>query len=197
MRTDLLSMRDKDVRPAVREYIRRTHDDAVVFEEMPLCRTARADLAAVNGAMWGYEIKSERDTLARLPLQIPFYDSIFDYSTVVCARCHVENTKQAVPSHWGVVVVEARDDGISLKQVRKPRRNLQTSVEAVIRLLWKTEVVKVLRDLQCKANINESVADLWHRLEWFARPAVIAAALACLKARGPSPIDEPRAPGGD
>ena len=48
--------------------------------------TARVDIAVVNGIMHGYEIKSDKDTLQRLPRQISTFNPIFDQLTLVVGK---------------------------------------------------------------------------------------------------------------
>ena len=46
----------------------RSEPNTVFLEELGLCQgDARVDYAVINGAMNGYEIKSDRDKLVRLP----------------------------------------------------------------------------------------------------------------------------------
>ena len=79
-------MRDSDIRSILKIDIGSTHPRATIFDEFPVCRKGRADLVAVNAAIRGYEIKSERDTLTRLPVQVAQYDCIFDFCAVVIAE---------------------------------------------------------------------------------------------------------------
>ena len=65
-------MRDRDVRQALLAHLAELHagdPDTRIVEEMGVwCGTARIDVAVVNGELCGFELKSERDTLERLPL---------------------------------------------------------------------------------------------------------------------------------
>lgn len=50
----------------------------------------RADMAVLSGAeLIGFEIKTDRDSLRRLPGQIEAYSRYFDYVVVVAAPCHL------------------------------------------------------------------------------------------------------------
>ena len=63
---------DPDVRALLREYLANVHagTDTVVLEELGLCQgDVRVDVAAVNGELSAFEIKSPSDTLARWPNQ--------------------------------------------------------------------------------------------------------------------------------
>ena len=54
--------------------------------------TVRIDVAVLNGEMCGYEIKSDRDTLERLPFQIEIYSKEFDKLTLVVGRRHEKSS---------------------------------------------------------------------------------------------------------
>ena len=72
---------DLIIREALRIKIQDDHktDPALIIEELGVNHgSARADIAAVNGILHCYEIKSDRDTLLRLPGQIKAYNAVFD-----------------------------------------------------------------------------------------------------------------------
>lgn len=48
----------------------------------------RADVAVIGRGMDGFEIKTERDTLKRLPRQMVAYGRLFDRCTAVVAERH-------------------------------------------------------------------------------------------------------------
>ena len=80
-------------------------EDVRIFDELGLMHGAcRADIAVVNGRLIGYEIKSERDTLARLDKQIPAYDAIFDAITIIVGANHRSAATKRAPRHWGVIL---------------------------------------------------------------------------------------------
>ena len=64
-------MRDSEIRNTLRATLLSEHagdPTAVVIDELGICQgSARIDMAVVNGSLNGYEIKSDLDTLARLP----------------------------------------------------------------------------------------------------------------------------------
>src|SRR5690242_17854466 len=66
-------LRDRDVRKALKSKLLREHiadPRTLVLDELGLRHGAcRVDIAVVNGSMHGYEIKSDSDTLERLPSQ--------------------------------------------------------------------------------------------------------------------------------
>ena len=66
----------------------------LIVEELGIRQgAARVDVAVVNGSLHGYEIKSARDTLERLPKQSELYSSVFDTITLVTAENHLMGPK--------------------------------------------------------------------------------------------------------
>jgi hypothetical protein len=108
----------------------------------------RADIAVINGRMTGYEIKSDADSLGRLRGQIAGYSRVFDYATVVVTDRHLSQVRNVVPSWWGIVGVSTGvRRGIHFRTVRRGSPNPRSSAIALARLLWRHEVIAVLRDL--------------------------------------------------
>lgn len=65
---------------------------SVVASEFCLGETGvRVDLAVLGAEFLGIEIKSELDSLKRLPMQIAAYKSYFDRVVLVVAACHVRH----------------------------------------------------------------------------------------------------------
>jgi hypothetical protein len=141
-------MRDRDIRLALHELLRAEHrddQDTLVLDELGLCQGAvRADVAVVNGSLAGFEIKSDRDTLERLPRQAEIYGRVFDYVTLIVGKKHATGISKKIPSFWGIVVVSSGAAGLSLKTRRAARRNKKVDPHAVARLLWRDEALKVL-----------------------------------------------------
>jgi hypothetical protein len=94
--------RDADVRPALRATLLSRHageTDTVLIEELGICRgQVRVDLAVVNGELHGYEIKSDRDSLRRLAVQLDFYGKVCDRATLVVAQRHLHHALDVLPA---------------------------------------------------------------------------------------------------
>lgn len=97
-------MRDVDVRDALHRRLaheRAGDDSTFVLDELGLCQQVRVDVAVINGRMSGYELKSERDTLRRLPAQIDVYSRVLDFATLVVAQKHHDHALPLLPDWWG------------------------------------------------------------------------------------------------
>ncbi|MER9495864.1 sce7726 family protein [Mesorhizobium sp. M0320] len=70
--------------------------------------TCKADLVILNGTATVYEIKSERDSLARLANQVHNYQKVFATVNVISSEDHVEGVRQVVPDHVGIMCLSRR-----------------------------------------------------------------------------------------
>jgi hypothetical protein len=140
--------------------------DTIVIEELGLCQgLARVDVAVINGSAHGYEIKSERDTLARLPSQSDTYNRIFDYVTIVAAPTHLQKIADAVPKWWGISVASAGGDGVKIVVKRAPRLNGHVDPVALAQLLWRDELLEELVVLGLAAGMKSKPRrELWRHL---------------------------------
>lgn len=168
-------MRDADVRSAIRGHLAAVHRndrDTLVVEEMGIWNGAvRIDVAVINGEMHGFELKSERDTLERLPTQRALYDLVFDRITLVCAGRHAEKALSLIPDWWGVTVaVSTSNNTVALEEMRPSQHNPSIDLVQVARLLWRDEMLEVLdrhggtKGLK-SAAISRLVGSLAERLE--------------------------------
>lgn len=134
-------MREHELRSGLRGVLldRYRHDpDTLLISELGLCMGAtRVDLAVVNGLLAGYEIKSQRDTLRRLPAQAALYSRILDEATIVASTRHLGPAMEIVPDWWGVL--EAASPG-QFDVVRSAGVNPAVDREALVQLLWRDEL---------------------------------------------------------
>ncbi|CAM8665820.1 sce7726 family protein [Sphingobium cupriresistens] len=141
-------MRDLDVRLAVRSRLRREHQDDMdtrVVEEMGIWNGAvRVDLAVINGEFVGYEIKSARDTLARLPNQASLYNAVFDRVNLVAAEKHLDHAIGEMPEWWGMISARSDGGGVRLEVLRLAGTNPAIEPLQLARLLWRDEALAIL-----------------------------------------------------
>ncbi|MDH7795921.1 MULTISPECIES: sce7726 family protein [unclassified Beijerinckia] len=141
-------MHDGDVRRAVLAHLADIYGadpSTRVVEEMGVWSgTVRVDIAVVNGKLSGYELKSNSDTLERLPYQVEIYGKVFDHMTLVVGDKHAEKALRIIPKWWGCVMASMHDGKVKLKSKRKGRQNPQPDPSVVVQMLWKDEAVAVL-----------------------------------------------------
>jgi hypothetical protein len=89
----------------------------------------KADVVILNGTGTVYEIKSERDSLARLQRQMAAYSKVFAKIYVIAAECHVSAVTDLVPEHVGVRCLDQRGY-IMLKReaVEQPERTCPAAI---------------------------------------------------------------------
>ncbi|WP_068274801.1 sce7726 family protein [Aldersonia kunmingensis] len=161
-------MRDVDIRAALVDSLRRDFDGDKIVNEMGLCLGAtRVDVAVINGSLHGYEIKSDRDTLARLPAQVELYSKVLDFSTIVCGSRYGAKIRDVVPNWWGIVEAHNVDGLVAMKPRRRARRNRICDPMSVAQLLWREEAAAVLRSRGELVRSRETRWNLWDRLaQW-------------------------------
>ncbi len=104
-------MRDQDVRDEVWRWLDAAHGndpDTLMLNELGLANgSTRIDIAVINGQIEGYELKSERDTLERLPAQRDLYNKVLDRISLVVAENHRDAAEKIVPKWWGLAVASS------------------------------------------------------------------------------------------
>ena len=164
----LLIMRDPDVRQVLKERLNTCYGaGAMIVEELGLCRgTVRADIAVVDSSLKGYEIKSERDTLARLPNQANVYSKVFDTVTIVVSDQHLNAAACMIPAWWGIqIATSSAASLVQLATIRKEEENPTVDPLALAELLWRDEVLMLLAQLsRAKKLTYEPRRVLWQTL---------------------------------
>lgn len=143
-------MRDRDIRAALHatDLARfKREPGTLVLDEFGIMNGEhRIDIAAINGAMHGWEIKSPSDTLYRLPAQRDAYGKVFDYITIIVGATHLNDVQEMVPSWWAISEATTTHAGeLRLRRVRKGRRNPAPDPYSIAQLLWRDEVIHLLR----------------------------------------------------
>lgn len=162
-------MKDQDVRSALHSWLRFRHSvnlpSALVVDELGLCGEVRVDVAVVNGALSGFEIKSAADTLARLPKQVEVYSRVLDYATLVVAENHLEESLAMIPHWWGCVVVSWDGTCAHLDQYRPAIFNPGIDPYSLAQLLWKDEALRALEALGADRGVRSKPRQMiWQRL---------------------------------
>jgi hypothetical protein len=141
-------MRDRDVRVAVLQRLSAAHADdpnTRIVQEMGVWSgSVRIDVAVINGELCGFELKSDRDTLDRLPTQADIYSRVFDKVELVVGKRHAEKAEAIVPKWWGIMVAREQSGVVTLKPKRMGTTNPTRDPHLIAQLLWKEEAIAVL-----------------------------------------------------
>lgn len=145
-----MKTRDIDIRNILHYQLKKDHNnepDTLILDELVICQgDSRIDVAVINGSINGYEIKSESDTLERLPRQAELYNKVFDTVTILTASRYIEEVSDIIPNWWGIVKAEMDIDGqVELFTIREPRKNKDIEPLALAQLLWKDEAIEILK----------------------------------------------------
>jgi hypothetical protein len=160
-------MRDADLRRAVLQSLADQHRDdpnTVIVQEMGIwAGSVRVDVAVINGELCGVELKSNRDTLQRLPGQADLYNQVFDRVTLVMGERHVPAACKLIPAWWGVMIAKMDAVGTAnLTPMRAAGANMTLDPLQVARLLWRSEALAVLIrygiDRGCRSRPVEFIA---------------------------------------
>ncbi len=144
-----MTTNDKIIREALMGYLKELHSDDPklrIVEELGVKHgAARVDVAVINGTLHGYEIKSDRDTLARLPDQMDVYNTVFDQITLVVGKSHLYDAINIVPDWWGITIAKIdANKSVIFQSIREPMDNKQQNNVAIARLLWRNEALDIL-----------------------------------------------------
>lgn len=155
-------IRDADVRRVLhKRVLHEHHDDAdtIVIDELPVWSgSARIDVAVVNGSMSGFEIKSDADTLERLPNQIILYSYVFDFMTLVVGEKLATKATKLVPTLWGISVARNEKGSVCLEKIREPLQNEDVNDVILLDMLTRPEIISILN-----SNVGEATRST-HRL---------------------------------
>jgi hypothetical protein len=113
--------------------------------------SCKADLVILNGTATVYEIKSERDSLARLANQVENYKRVFAEVNVIASEGHVEGVLATVPDDVGVLCLSKH---YQIEPVREafdcPARICPVTVFESLRT---AEAVTILRAMSVKVPV--------------------------------------------
>lgn len=194
-------MHDHDIRAILRQDLQQkygTGPDTEVIDELSIRggRT-RIDLALVNGVLHGFELKSDFDTLRRLPEQAEAYGTVCDRVTLVVGERLVRRAIDFIPDWWGVMLVRVDDDGRALfRNFKLSQTNPSLDAVAVARLLRRSEAGAFLVDLgYCRPHDRASRQELCQFLAENVKLAVLCEQVRiCIRARrsvvGPRSYDD-------
>lgn len=107
--------------------------------------TSKADVVILNGTATAYEIKSERDSIARLSSQLENYRKVFAKTYVIVGETHLGSVIRDIPKEVGVMRLSQRGQISTEREASdRPDRIDPLTVFGSIR---STEAQAVLREL--------------------------------------------------
>lgn len=153
-------LKDKDIRNVLIDKLKKENigHNYRIINELGVCDgMARVDIAVTNGRLYGYEIKSDKDTLERLPGQIEAYNKTFDKIIIVVGEKYKEKIINVVPDYWGIeVATQNKNNNITLKKLRSAKINKNVDSKSLLELLWKDELILLLKNKGVKGLSNKN-----------------------------------------
>lgn len=115
------------------------------------------DVAVADDLLYGYEIKSGKDTLARLPHQVEMYNKVFDSLTIVVGeRYFPEIVLSPTPPFWWGLILCAQG---KMRVIKEPERNPRRDWKLLAKLLWRDESLEVLERYNCAKGMRNKTKD--------------------------------------
>lgn len=107
--------------------------------------SCKADLVILNGTASVYEIKSERDSVARLANQVENYRRVFATVNVIASESHVDSVRAIVPADVGIMHLSRRHHiSIVREAIDCPERICPITVFESLRTAEAAAVLKAL-----------------------------------------------------
>ncbi len=184
-------MKDQDIRAVLKAELARKYagdDDTLVLEELGIRHgVARLDLVVVNHRLHGFEIKSDLDSLRRLPDQIKNFSSVADRMTLVVGYRHAYKAMEMIPDWWGVRLAEPNGGAVVLNNARAPRDNPCVDINGLVALLWREEALSMLEEIGAADGVrSKNRVVIYRRLVEVSKPEYLRARirqqLRCRKA---------------
>lgn len=159
------STNDRIIRVALIKELNIIHsrDNIIrIFNELAIENgTSRIDIAVVNSLMHGFEIKSDCDTLERLPGQLADYNNVFDKITLIVGKKHLYDAINMIPDWWGVVVAKINiNNEVIFNRIRDAEINQLQIGPSIARLLWKEEALNILEKYNSSRGVRSKTCEL-------------------------------------
>lgn len=157
-------MRDVDVRQGLKAAVasRMGAQPHLLIPEVDIRWSvpARADALLVGNRICGFEIKSDVDSLTRLPRQVEAYGQVVERAYLVVGERHHMKATVLVPPWWHIWVASWRDEEVVVRETRRGRLNPAVSPLAVTSFLSREQLVAELTRLGEKRLSSRTVDDL-------------------------------------
>lgn len=154
---------DQNVRVALHAYLRKglaRDPSCALIDELTLhSGDGRIDVTVVNSYLHAYEIKSDADSLSRLPRQIALYGSVMDFLSVVVTDKHLAPAHARVPAWWGIYVYREH----TVRELRAPQLNGLVDFARLSTLLWRDQSLALLRGKDVSGSVLKKPKRVLHK----------------------------------
>lgn len=102
---------------------------------------AIADVVGLYNEAHCFEIKSDLDKIQRVREQSKFYNPSFPKISLVTTEKHLLKAQQICPPFWGILLAKENGDELTVRNVRKAKKNPEFCKKTALLALWKIEML--------------------------------------------------------
>lgn len=141
-----VKIKDKDIRSAFHtKFSQKFSSGSIVIDEFNIGDDTRADIVIASDFLYGLEIKSEADTLDRLPKQVVGYDHTCDRPGIIVHESHLKGATEIISPWWDIYVATGSPDKVILEHARKGWTSEELNPIVILNLLWRRELATAYR----------------------------------------------------
>ncbi|PZR24019.1 MAG: hypothetical protein DI535_22745 [Citrobacter freundii] len=152
----------------IREVLRHHKETLLLKEINILLGATRIDHLMVGKTLHGIEIKSDLDDLQRLKRQVAQYLRVVEFLTIVATPQNVMRISRILPDQVGLMLVyhKHKEEKLCHLPIRVARVNTGRDPQSLVQLLWKNEVIAILRQIGCEDQVLTGMPrqQLWQQL---------------------------------
>jgi hypothetical protein len=155
---------EAEIRPPVRSHALEStgHPSQTLDEFWIPVSNERADVVSISTRLAAFEIKSHRDTLARLPRQAAAFERVFEQCTAVVSTRHLDEARSLLSGKWGIIEISSDSGAMLLHRPALDQPALD--LEIVVRLLWRDVAFQLLEALKLAPKPTATRPALWRTL---------------------------------
>lgn len=181
-------VRDGDLRSALSAMVERQYSGQryMLVPEVDILVTypGRIDALLIADRICGFEIKSDVDSLRRLPRQAAVYGPVLERATLVVGNRHAAAAEAMVPPWWGVLGVKRSRGELMLASRRRGRLNPAVDTFAVATFIPRDVIVRCLREHGKSGVSKSSISELRYLLsETISKTEMLTLARSSMLAR--------------
>lgn len=143
------AVRDLDLRLALATFIGdqyRDQEHVLVPEvDITVSLPGRIDAILVADRIHGFEIKSDVDSLRRLPRQVEIYGPVLERATLIAGERYADAVAEIIPTWWAISTVRQSHGQLRLVTRRRGRLNPDVQSYAVASFIPRDVLVDFLR----------------------------------------------------
>lgn len=139
------SLNDKEIREILFDYFESTGKKLRFFEELNIGNSRADAVLVMDDTLIGFEIKSDVDSLKRLPEQIKNYTKYCNQNYLVIGTYFLDKVQDILPETWGIYSCTQTETACKLVCIRKAKPNQKVKLSNQLSLLWRNELIHIVK----------------------------------------------------